>query len=273
MPVPANNFAPGGAVAGDDDPGGLVRGVQRGRPATGLDVAGHSALTLAILAMPVLASVRRSSSRTISTHSLAQLIAAGRGYLGEHENQFWPYAEYKKDGTLYWFGWVSAADNSKPEGERVIDYSLGPLGPYVITAGGVRADPAFLSYGGRLKPKFKNGNYGYGYNEVLGNDGVTGRPRNAMQVERPSDVVAFATCAQVNTFQKPASAKNPLVEEFYLINASETTVHFRHGGKALAAMLDGSVREMEMDPSTRDTRMPEADIGRFAPRGSKKFLW
>jgi prepilin-type processing-associated H-X9-DG protein len=228
---------------------------------------------LALLAAPVASRVKIATSKTISAHSLSQLITAGRGYLSEHEGWFWPYAEYKKEGTQFWFGWEDIASQRRPEGEREVDFSQGPLGPYVITAGGVRTDPSFAAYGSRLKPKFKNGNYGYGYNEVLGNDGVTGKPRNVMQAQSSTDIVVFATSAQVNTFQKPASARNPMIEEFYLINASETTVHFRHGGKALAAMLDGSVREFEMDPATRDKRMPDADIGRFAPRGSMKFLW
>ena len=63
-----------------------------------------------------------------------------------------------------------------------------------------------------------------------------------------------------------------MVEEFYMIDDTQTTVHFRLGGKALAAFLDGSVREMEMAPGTQDTRMPTANIGRFAPVGSTLYL-
>jgi prepilin-type N-terminal cleavage/methylation domain-containing protein/prepilin-type processing-associated H-X9-DG protein len=228
---------------------------------------------LVLLAVPVVGRIRVANSKVISIHSLQQLITGGRGYLGEHENRFWPYADYRADGTQFWFGWESVASQSRPEGEREVDFSKGPLGPYIITAGGVKSDPAFASYGTCLKPKFKNGNYGYGYNELLANDGVTGKPRNALQAQTPFNTTVFATSAQVNTFQRPASPKHPMIEEFYLINARETTVHFRHGGKALAAMLDGSVRELDMDPTTRDKRMPSADIGRFAPVGSKKYLW
>ncbi len=43
-------------------------------------------------------------------------------------------------------------------------------------------------------------------------------------------------------------------------------------GKALAAMMDGSVRELPMDPATLDRRMPDAQIGRFAPTGSTLYL-
>jgi hypothetical protein len=37
-------------------------------------------------------------------------------------------------------------------------------------------------------------------------------------------------------------------------------------------MIDGSVRELPMDPTTKDQRMPTANIGRFAPVGSKLYL-
>ena len=35
---------------------------------------------------------------------------------------------------------------------------------------------------------------------------------------------------------------------------------------------DGSIRELPMDPVTRDPRMPEANIGRFAPLLHTKYL-
>jgi hypothetical protein len=82
----------------------------------------------------------------------------------------------------------------------------------------------------------------------------------------------FATCAQINTFQPPATEARPMIEEFYLVDSLNTTVHFRYGGKALAVMLDGSVRELAMDPSTLDARMPDAQIGRFAPIGETRYL-
>ena len=37
-----------------------------------------------------------------------------------------------------------------------------------------------------------------------------------------------------------------MIEEFYYVNTSTTSVHFRHGNQALAAFLDGSVRPLDM---------------------------
>lgn len=222
---------------------------------------------LAVLLLPVISGARQASSRAVAAHSLHVLAVAGNLYLSEHNQQFWPYSQFPVDGgTMWWFGWESNASRfGTPEGQRTLDLTRGPLGAYAIAAGGVKTDPLFLSYSPRLKPKYKNGNYGYGYNTLLPG-------RSALAFSHPGDVVMFATCAQVNTFQAPASGSNPMVEEFYEINDQETTVHFRDGGRALAACLDGGLRELPMDPTTRDTRMPSANIGRFAPLGSKLHL-
>jgi prepilin-type processing-associated H-X9-DG protein len=59
-----------------------------------------------------------------------------------------------------------------------------------------------------------------------------------------------------------------MIEEFYMINTTAVTAHFRHGGRqALAAFLDGSVRALSMDtdmqPGSQDMRIPSANIGMF----------
>lgn len=228
---------------------------------------------LAALLLPVLERIREPMWRGVCAHSLQQLGAAGAAYRAEHDGSFWKYREDRRDGTDWWFGFETAESRSLSEGERTLDLSRGPLGPYVLRSGGVSSDPAFLHCGPRHKPKFQNGNFGYGYNALLGG-GALGRGRLARQSNFPhaAQIVVFATCAQINTFQAPASADHPMIEEFYLIDQREITVHFRFGGKALAAMLDGSVRELPIDPSTLDGRMPKAQIGRFAPVGSTLYL-
>ena len=230
------------------------------------------AVILAIL-LPVIQRTREQAWRAVCTHSLRQLSAAGAAYRGEHNGEFWKFREDRRDGTDWWFGFEPAASRGQPEGKRFLDLSRGPLGPYVIASGGVETDPAFLAFKPRHKAKFKNGNFGYGYNSLLGG-GALGRGTLARQggIERSSETVVFATCAQVNTFQEPASDSDPMIEEFYLLDDREVTVHFRFGGHALAAMADGSVQALAMDPSTLDNRMPEAQIGRFAPVGSRRFL-
>ena len=229
---------------------------------------------LTSIAMPVYSRARLSAWRAVSAHTLTELGIGGAAYRADNDGQFWPYRQNEPDGVTWWFGFESSSSPPNGEGQRTLDLLRGPLGPYAIASGGVKSDPAFMSFGGRFKPKFSNGSYGYGYNTLLGGGPMgLGTLARAAQFEHPENLVVFATCAQVNTFQAPASAKNPMVEEFYLINHQETTVHFRFGRKALVSMLDGSVQEMPMDPSTLDQRMPSARIGRFAPVGSKLYLW
>jgi prepilin-type N-terminal cleavage/methylation domain-containing protein/prepilin-type processing-associated H-X9-DG protein len=217
------------------------------------------------LSLPVMSAAKVASARAISAHSLSELIVAGRLYLNDNNNNFWAYKQPAPGGAQWWFGFETSASLGMPEGQRTCDYSKGPLGPYTMTSGGVKTDPAFLRYNPRLKPKYQNGNYGYGYNTLLVGE-------NSLRFDNLGGIVVFGTCAQVNTFQAPASSSSPMVEEFYMIDSTQTTVHFRHGDKALAAFLDGSVREMKMSPGTRDNRLPSANIGRFAPVGSTQYL-
>jgi prepilin-type N-terminal cleavage/methylation domain-containing protein len=234
---------------------------------------------IAILSGLLMAAVSRAkmaSARAISAHSLSELIAGGHFYLKDNDNLFWPYRQNVSGGIQWWFGFESSASAGMKEGKRTCDYSRGPLGPYASASGGIKTDPAFLAFSPRLKPKYQNGNYGYGYNVALVADS-TGAPRNAMSVEDPSQMIVFATCAQVNTFQAPASGKKPMVEEFYLLDPTQKTMHFRHGRDALAAFLDGSVRPLSMDqdmqPGSQDIRMPSANIGIIKSSYLKQDGW
>jgi prepilin-type N-terminal cleavage/methylation domain-containing protein len=229
---------------------------------------------LVSIAVPVFQRTRLSAWRAVSAHTLSQLGAGGAAYRADHDMQFWPYRHTETDGVTWWFGFESFKSLRTAEGQRVLDLSRGPLGPYVIASGGVKSDPAFMSFSARFKPKYSNGTYGYGYNTLLGGGALgAGTLARATQFDHPDNIVVFATCAQVNTFQAPATAKNPMLEEFFLLDDTQTTVHFRFGRNALVCMLDGSVRELPMDITTRDPRMPSANIGRFAPVGSKLYLW
>lgn len=234
---------------------------------------------IAIISGLLMTAVSRgkvASARAISSHSLSQMIAAGNLYRAEHDNTFWPYRQNVAGGVQWWFGFETFASVGMPEGKRTCDYSKGPLGGYASASGGVKADPAFQQFSPLLKPKYANGNFGYGYNVLLAADS-TGAPRNAARVEEPSQMIVFATCAQVNTFQSPASSKRPMIEEFYMIDATQRTAHFRHGSDALAAFLDGSVRplsiEADMLPGSLDPRMPAANIGVFKPNFVKQAGW
>jgi hypothetical protein len=152
----------------------------------------------------------------------------------------------------------------------MIDMDNGPLGPYVPR--NIAPDPSFGFAGTPFKPKYKHGYIGIGYNVVLsGTNGWTprgGAPLRYWDLENPAKTVVFATAAQVNTFQKPASARNPMIEEFYGFDDDRSkipSVHFRHNGHAMVAYATGSAGLIPMAASGKDRRAPEANVGRLPP--------
>ena len=208
------------------------------------------------IALPVYQSVQLSSSQVVAVSALRQMSIAGNLYLGDHNNVYWPYRTASAGGTTYWFGFETNADAALPEGSRYIDYSEGALGPYNGGLHDIHPDPQFTRMGAAFKPKFKNGYFPYGYNDLL---------QGTSQLAIPTYIqrVVFATSAQVNTFQPPASPTNPLLEEFYMVDNVNVTASFRYHGKALCAFADGSTGFVDPQPGTLDTRLPDSGVGKL----------
>ena len=220
---------------------------------------------LLTLCAPAANAVRRQTTLAVSASALRQLSVAAQNYLAESQGQFFKARENLADGVQWWFGFESYS-GPKAEGKRVLDKSRGPLGPYIVDSAGRVPDFAFTSMGASFKPKFANGYFGFGVNTELtggpmGQD--PGKLRRIGQLERPGRTALFATCAQINGFQAPASAKKPMLEEFYFFNTTDcrNTVHFRHGQKALVAFADGSIQEVPGDSARWDRRLPGAAVG------------
>ena len=219
---------------------------------------------LSALSLAALGQMRSVGQKAFCAHSLQQLGAATQMYLADHDQLFFAYSQVTSEGTLWYFG-MEAGGGSKAEGSRGLDQTAAPLYPYVGQVGGIEVCPSF-PYGAAVwKPKFKGASWGYGFNTSLSK-------ASALAVERPAGIVLFGDCAQVNTFQAPASVKNPLVEEFYIIDTTSRTIHFRHGAAANMLFLDGHVQAMKMYPGTQDTRLKAANIGRITPVASTEYL-
>jgi len=229
---------------------------------------------LGILGAVLVPAVRQailSSSLATSASNVRQLAAGTAAYLSENNHQFWPYRqnifEDERRGTEWWFGFEPLESLQKPEGERWFEPGSGPIGGYVPA--GLQPDPSFGFTGEAFKPKYRFGYIGVGYNVLLGG-GWMGleKPVRVFALENPSRTVVFATSAQVNTFQQPASSDNPMIEEFYGFdnNRGNKTVHFRHRGEALVAFADSSVGYLEMEPGSMDKRDPDARVGRLPER-------
>lgn len=230
-------------------------------------VATSITAVLAVLLAGAGWSVYKNSSLAVSANNIRQLSAGGAAYLADNNYVFWKYLEdHGSAGAVWWFGYETYKSRyNTPEGQRSFDPTGGPLGGYVPA--GLRPDPSFTLTGRAFKPKYKNGYIGIGYNTLL-----AGPNASYWSLPKPGEIVVFATSAQVNTFQPPASSKNPMLEEFYGLSMNDVTVHFRHGGYAMAGFADGSAGFLPMDKSTLDDRAPKAAIGRFAPKGSDLHL-
>ncbi len=247
-----------------------------------LTVIGVIGVLFALVAGAVLPAATDSARQAKSSSNLRQLGLATHLYLIDHNDRFFPYREETEDGVVWYFGFEEGGGARAGEGNRELDRTRSPLYPYIRHVGGIEVCPGF-DYGSALwKPKFKGASWGYGYNINLGPRAPTYRGfqkienpgRRLGEIEVPSNVIVFGTCAQVNDFQAPASPDNPMLEEFYFIDSTSRTIHFRFGGGTTALFLfaDGSVRPKKPHPGTMDPRLPEANVGRITPRGSHDYL-
>jgi prepilin-type N-terminal cleavage/methylation domain-containing protein len=222
---------------------------------------------LLTLLAPAALAIKRQTTLATSSNALRQLSIAAQAYLGENNGYFFRSRESLTNGVQWWFGFESAS-SPKKEGRRLLDKSKGPLGPYIADSAGNVSDFAFTSMGSSFKPKFKNGYFGFGVNTEL-TGGPTGQEtskiRQINQLERPGQIALFSTCAQINTFQAPASVKKPMLEEFYFFNTTDcaNTIHFRHASNALVAFADGSQREVSGNRSSFNPRLPSACVGKL----------
>ena len=217
---------------------------------------------LAAILLPTLGQAKLSARRITCVNNLRQLGLAAQMYWDDHDGDAFRYIMGATNGgTVYWFGWIEPWVPGN-EGQRAFDASLGALYPY-LGGRGVEVCPS-LNYNSRLfKFKATGAAYGYGYNLYLSAP-TNQSPVKMNRVARPADVALFADAGQVNDFQEPASPTNPLIEEFYYINDTEPTVHFRHHRRANVLYCDGHVDVERPLPGSIDDRVPGELIGRLA---------
>jgi prepilin-type N-terminal cleavage/methylation domain-containing protein/prepilin-type processing-associated H-X9-DG protein len=220
---------------------------------------------LAALSFAGIAQVKSVAQGAYCANSLRQLGTATDLYLTDHQHKCFAYAQVEPTGKLWYFGFETYSSINSPEGDRSVDQTQSPLYPYVQQVGGVQVCPSFPYGEAMWKPKYQGASWGYGFNTFLSS-------KNLLTIQHPSQVLLFGDCAQVNNFQSPASASHPMLEEFFMIENTYTTVHFRHGDCANILFLDGHVEKFKMYPGTLDTRLPTANVGRITPTGSMLYL-
>ena len=215
---------------------------------------------LAAMALPALHASRAQARRVQCVDNLHQLGLAALMYWDDSQGQTYRYRMGTTNGgTVYWFGWLKPGQ----EGAREFDPAPGALYLY-LQGRGVEICPS-LDYSSTLyKYKARGAASGYGYNWYLGKDSI-----NVSRIAQPSETVLLADAAQVNDFQDPASPANPLLEEFYYVDAGEEgnypNGHFRHQRQANVVMCDGHVDREKPVPGSIDQRMPGQYVGQLRP--------
>jgi prepilin-type processing-associated H-X9-DG protein/prepilin-type N-terminal cleavage/methylation domain-containing protein len=225
---------------------------------------------LAALLLPVLNKSKLSAQRAVCAGNLRQLGIATQLYWDENSGNCFRWLVSSDDtGHTYWFGWLQSDDTA--EGQRKFDLSAGALFPY-LGGSDVRLCPALYATPAQFKLKGDNVICSYGYNVYLSAT-PSAPPVNADKIKRPTDTALFADAAQINDFQDPASPGNPLLEEWYYLDADTNFTsssyypngHFRHSRKANVAFADGHVGMEAMMPGSLDKKLPNQNVGQLRP--------
>jgi prepilin-type N-terminal cleavage/methylation domain-containing protein/prepilin-type processing-associated H-X9-DG protein len=214
---------------------------------------------LAALLLPTLARSKMAAQRVQCASNLHQFGVAAQMYWDDNSGDCFPYKSgTTNNGVIYWFGWIQ----NGAEGARLFDASQGALYPYV-EGRGVEICPSLNYYSSQFKLKATGAAYGYGYNLNL-SSGAPLSPVNVSRITRPTDTTLLADAAQVDTFLAPASPTNPMLEEFYYVDTTEATAHFRHQSvTANVLFCDSHVGREQPVAGSLDQHLPAANVGRL----------
>jgi prepilin-type N-terminal cleavage/methylation domain-containing protein/prepilin-type processing-associated H-X9-DG protein len=225
---------------------------------------------LSVLLIPGIQRVRQSGASSFCRSNLHQMYAAYMMYLDDHAGRFFPWREDLQGGTLWYWGYEKTGG---AEGARELDKSQARLAPYFNHVGGIEVCPSFPYQATGTKQKFEVASYGYGINVYLLSDTPANRTsgvRSFWQIEIPAETIVWGDSAQINTWQAPASSRNPMLEEWYYISRdTPPNVHFRHNRQANMVMADGSIRSFA--PNRLDPRC-DGLTGYIEPAGRDYYL-
>jgi prepilin-type N-terminal cleavage/methylation domain-containing protein/prepilin-type processing-associated H-X9-DG protein len=223
---------------------------------------------LAGMLLPALSRSRLSAQRAECVSNLRQLGLGAELYWDENRGNCFSFILGPTNyGAIYWFGWIGPG----AEEERAFDLSLGAMYPY-LHGSDVRLCPSLGYALAQFKLKADGVVFSYGYNSYL--SAPAGKPPiNLSGLRQPAQSALFADAAQVNNFQAPASAANPMIEEWYYVDLETNYAsannypngHFRHSHQANVVFCDGHAGSERFMPGSIDPRLPSQFVGQLRP--------
>lgn len=231
---------------------------------------------LSAMLLPALGKAKLAAQRADCVGNLRQLGLATQLYLGDGaDNFFFRSFPATTTGQQWWFGWLQSSQPGVGEGQRAFDLSRGALFAY-LHGSDVRLCPSPAWNSPQFKLKGTNVIFSYGGNAFLfaaQNAALNAPAVRANKIRSPANTALFADAAQVNTFQAPASARNPMFEEFYYLDLQTNYAnpnntpngHFRHNQTANVAFADGRVDRQKPVAGSLDQRLPAQCIGQLRP--------
>lgn len=222
---------------------------------------------LSAMLLPALGRAKVAAHRADCTGNIRQLGLATQMYWDENAGKCFRLTDGSlNNGTLWWFGWL---DNSQPEGQRPFSLAAGKLFPY-LNGSNVRLCPSLNPFSPHFKLKATNVVFSYAYNFAL-TAPASQPPVKSTRISQPVNFALFADAAQANDFQSPASTGNPLLEEWWYLDAATNFSsgsyyghgHFRHAQRANVAFADGHVAAEKMMSGSLDRRLPLQYLGQI----------
>ena len=208
------------------------------------------ALLIALL-LPALGSARASARATACLSNQRQTTAALLNYAAENQDRLMPFATRPADnsGIQWWFGFEAGGPGSGAN--RPLDKTRGPLASYLgEDIHEELACPAFPTDDRGYVEKFDRRSAHFGYNGgIVPPFPIGAEPRRIDEFDSPSNAFAFVDA--VHQDFSPTQFYEPHTVSYRRTGLTTGAGHFRHGGRANIALLDGHGETI--DPPTGET--------------------